>query len=266
MNIISRLVWLVCTGALLACLGCAGTKPLSTTDAILPEIDVVAVKENSEEALKLAQESKLEVQMVNTRLIEIDSRLVAMSDEVATISSARIEELENRLSLIIEAIKDLQAQVEQIRATPFAPPAAKKQGPATFSPSSAIDILKATPEYTAYQKGLKLYEAKNYKSAIAQFKEVQNQFPEGKFADNCFYWTGECYFSLEDFAPAIASYQQVITFRTSTKADDAQFKMGLAFLRMGQKTSAKTEFSKLMDRFPASEFVPEARKMLGEIK
>ena len=71
---ITRSATLVCVAALaLTTAGCGGKKSAAENifysamkqaeeKALLPEIDIVQLKENSDEALKLAQEAKLEVQ------------------------------------------------------------------------------------------------------------------------------------------------------------------------------------------------------------
>jgi antitoxin component HigA of HigAB toxin-antitoxin module len=95
--------------------GCAATKPSPkvVTESLLPEIDVLQVKENSDEALKLAQEAKIEVQTISTKLTEMDNRVSLLSEEIGDVSLAKIEELENKFALLVEAMKDLQVQMRQ---------------------------------------------------------------------------------------------------------------------------------------------------------
>jgi tol-pal system protein YbgF len=249
-------------------IGCAGTSkgPKATAEAILPEIDVVQVKENSEEALKIAQETKLDADVLNTKVTEIDNKLVALSEDVSSVSLAKIEEIENRLSLLVEAFKDLQAQVTALQNAP-APRAAKSpSAPATFSPSASASLLSNSPEYDSYQNALRAFNARNYEAAMKLFSEILKQYPQGTYADNCCYWTGECMYAQRDFAGAIASFKKVFGFKNSSKSDDAQLKIAMSYLKMGQTALAKTEFKTLIDRYPASEYVPRARKYLSEIK
>lgn len=261
---------LLAIASLSACLaGCAGTARTSKTaaQAILPEIDVIQVKENSEEALKLAQETKLDADVLNNKIAEIDNKLIGLSEDISDVSLAKIEEMENRLSLLIEAFKDLQAQVTALQNAP-APKYAKPApaAPATFSPSAASSILSNSPEYDSYQNALRTFNSRNYESALKMFSDVVKQFPQGAYADNCRYWSGECYFALRDFANAIASFKKVFDHKNSNKADAAQFKIGMSYMKMGQSALAKTELKTLIDRYPASEHVTRAKKYLSEIK
>ena len=248
--------------------GCAGTAPKQTTEAILPEIDVVQVKENSEEALKIAQETKLDVEVISNKLTEIDNKLVTLSEDVSSVSVAKIEEIENRLSLLVEAFKDMQAQVTALQNAPAARSAAKSAaaGPATFSPSAAASALTSNTEYDSYQNALRVFNGRSYGKALQLFSDIVKQFPAGAYTDNCWYWSGECWYAQNDFAKAISQFTKVFDFKSSSKSDDAQLKIGMCYMKMGQSALAKSEFKKLVDRYPASEYVPRAQKYLSEIK
>jgi tol-pal system protein YbgF len=256
--------WLSAVALVIACIGCAASHQQLGNEALLPEIDVIQVKEHSDEALKLAQEAKLDVEVVTNKLTEIDNRLILLSEEVSSVSIAKIEELENRLSLLIEAYKDLQAQVTALEAMPRAP-AKKSGGAATFSPSSAAPLL-GSPEYDLYQSGLRTFNNRIYDKAVVIFTDVLKQFPQGEYADNARYWIGECYYAQGDYASGITSFTHVFDVKNSPKADDAQFKIGLSYLKMGQPAIAKEELKKLIDRYPASEYIERAKKYLAEIK
>jgi tol-pal system protein YbgF len=248
--------------------GCAATVPKPAAEAILPEIDVVQVKENSEEALKISQETKLDVEVINNKLTEIDNKLVTLTEDVSSVSVAKIEEIENRLSLLVEAFKDMQAQVTALQNAPAVRPASKPAvtGPATFSPTTAAGAITSNTEYDSYQNALRVFNARNYDKALQLFSDIIKQYPSGTYTDNCWYWSGECCYAQNDFAKAVAQFNKVFDFKNSSKADDAQLKIGMCYMKMGQSALAKTEFKKLIDRYPASEYVPRAQKYLSEIK
>jgi tol-pal system protein YbgF len=260
-----RIIPVILCAALIGIAGCAHTAKRAESQALLPEIDIVQMKENSDEALRLAQEAKLDVEAANTKLTEIDNKLVLLNEDVSAVSIAKIEELENRLSLIVEALKETQTQMN---AMELSPRAQKKgpTGPATFSPSSASSILNSSPETEAYQNALEIFNARNYKQAEESFGNILKQYPQGRYADNCQYWIGECGYALADYAQAIAAFQKVFNYSNSSKADDAQLKIGLCYLKMGQKSMAKSELEKLMDRYPSSEYSARAKKYLVEME
>ena len=249
---------------LLGCAGTAGHKPVSET--ILPEIDVVQVKENSEEALKIAQETKLDVDVLNNKATELDNKVIALTEDVSSVSLAKIEEIENRLTLLVEAFKDLQAQVTALQNAPMqhAAKSAGPQAPATFSPASKT--LTVSTEYETYQNALRVFNSRNYEQALKAFSDIIKQYPQGAYPDNCLYWSGECSYALRDYANAIASFKKVFDYKNSSKADAAQLKIGMSYMKMGQTALAKTELKTLIDRYPASAYVSRAQKYLLEMK
>lgn len=254
-------------GFIAVLLGCAGSRQQLKQEAILPEIDVIQVKEQSDEALKLAQEAKLDVEVVTNKLTETDNRILLLSDEVSSVSIAKIEELENRLSLLIEAYKDLQAQVTALESRPpkVIVKRSKKKKSATFSPAKAAPLLGST-EYDFYQSALRTYHNRSYKKAIELFRDLVKEYPKGEYADNARFWIGECFYSLGEYAQAITSYTHVLDFKASPKADDAQWKIALSYLQMGQTAMARETLSTLINRYPASEYIERAEKYLSEIK
>jgi len=261
-----RLETYLLIGCMALVAGCAASKPqLNNNEALLPEIDVVQVKEQSDEALKLAQEAKLDVEVVTNKLTETDNRIILLSEEVSSVSIAKIEELENRLSLLIEAYKDLQAQVTALEAQPRVIVKSKPKPPPTFSPSGAAPML-GTTEYDLYQNALRTYNNRAYEKAISMFNDLIKQYPTGDYAGNARYWIGECYYAQGDYASAITSFTHVFDVKNSPKADDAQLKIGLSYLKMGQSAMAKEELTKLIDRYPSSEYVERAKKYLEEIR
>jgi len=241
------------------------------TEALLPEIDVVQVKENSDEALKIAQEAKLEVEAVNPKIMELNNRIIALDEEVSGVSIAKIEEIENRMALLIEAYKDLQAQISAIVVLPQVQikknqKKVRKKQPATFSPASASNILTPTSEYESYHAALRVFNSRNYDQAITLFKETLDKYPKGTYADNCVYWIGESYYAKGDYASAIAAFKRVFTYANTSKADDAQLKLGLSYHKLGQYGAAKEAFTRLVNRYPASEYVPKAKKYLQDMQ
>lgn len=246
-------------------IGCAASHQQFNNEALLPEIDVIQVKEQSDEALKLAQEAKLDVEVVTNKLTETDNRLILLSEEVSSVSIAKIEELENRLSLLIEAYKDLQAEVTAIAAQPKVVVQQAKKAPATFAPSAAAPLLGST-EYDLYQSALRTFNSRAYQKSIEMFSTLIKDYPKGEYADNARFWIGECYYALGDYATAVTSFVHVFDFKNSPKADDAQFKVGLSYLKMGQPAMAREELAKLIDRYPASEYIGRAKKYLSEIR
>ncbi len=246
-------------------IGCGSSLNQLESETLLPEIDVVQVKEYSEEALKLAQEAKIDVQMMTTKLTDIDHRLIVLSEEVSSVSLAKIEELENRLSLLIEAFKDLHEQMAAIEILPQIRVGKRKSKSAVFSPSDAATLVTSS-EYDHYQNALRTFDKRTYAKSLEMFNDLIKKFPEGEYKDKAQYWIGECYYAKGDYPNAVAAFNKVFDYKKTSKADDAQLKLGLSYLRMGKNGMAGDEFKRLINRYPGSEYVPRAEKYLAEIK
>ncbi len=255
---------LVCAGFSLI-VGCASSIDTMDNEALLPEIDIVQLKENSDEALKTAQEIKLQFQVINSRLTEIDNRLVVLSEEVASVSLAKIEDLENRLSLLIEAYKDLKEEVAALEVLPNVRKKKVKTVTPTFSPSSAAAMLSSS-EYDQYRHALRVFDKRDYEQARNLFAEQLKKFPKGEYASNAQYWIGECEYALGNHAKAVVAFTKTLEYDKTPKADDAQLKIGLSYLRMGKTSQAREELTRLINRYPNSEYAPRAQKYLANIK
>ncbi len=274
--------WMVFLAAAALLPGCAKTLPPPEGNALLPEIDVVQVKENSDEALRLAQEAKLDVEALNSKVTDLGNQIAMISDDLANISVAKIEELENRVALVSEELKNLQKMLEGVelkKKTPPPPPLA------TFKPGEAREAaakapappketkidniktsLKAGGDHDAYQKTLRAFNNRNYNDAIRGFKELLEADPKGTYADNCTYWIGECFYMMGDFAQAVSWYRKVTDYTDTEKADDAQYKIAKSFTRLGETSQAVAEYEKLLSLYASTEYTARAKEELQKLK
>ncbi len=252
--------------------GCAGpaSKMNSTQDPLLPQVDVVQVKENSNKALRIAQEAKLKTDNLNSKLAEIDHRLNHINEKASRVSIAKIEELEVQLSLIVEAIKDLQAQVTTLKQMPRSAPQKKTQqtpkAPPSFSPTSAYSILNPSDAYFLYNQGLTTFDKGDYKKSRHIFSEVISKYPESMYSHKSRYWIGECYYAQGEYAQAIASFKKVKDVSNFEKKDDAHFQIARALYQMGHTNEAKNKFKNFLTRFPNSPYVTQVENYLSRLK
>ncbi len=298
--------------------GCASAPKIQKGDPSLPEIDVLQLKENSDEALKLAQENKLELQSLEAKVHELEGRMSTLGDELSNLPTAKLDELTQQMSLMTE---QMRAMDEKFSKVPPPPPPAVKKGLATFAPT-AFDTTKAdekkTPkaekdhkgeaklathgeakpeikeqinlegnhetkpevkpkaeprkppasdvEAQLYKKAFDLYYGRDYPNAIAKFEELLEKFKTSSYADNCFYWIGECQFALGNFAKAITSFRKVLTYSETEKSDDAQLKLGYCYLRLGERKQSATEFKKVVSLYPESEYTERAKEELAKLE
>lgn len=281
--------------------GCASAPKSKSGDPSLPEIDVLQLKENSDEALKLAQETKLEIQTLAAKVNELEGRISSLGDEVAGLPLSKLEELAAQVSLVSEQLRTLEDRMGKATAQPTAPgrkelhtfqpnaidtgkpetselpPPAPATGKApaptgeTGKPKAPLPEPVKKPsaseaEAGMYKKAFDLYYARDYEQASKRFEELLQKFPNGTYADNCRYWIGECHFAVGNFAKAVAAFRKVFTFPESEKADDAQLKLGYCYLRLGEKKRAAEEFKKVVSLYPDSEYTERAKEELAKLE
>lgn len=117
-----------------------------------------------------------------------------------------------------------------------------------------------------YQDALAEYKKRNYKTAIRLFEELLAANPSHDLADNCQYWIGESYYGLGKYNQAIVEFQKVFAFTKTNKDDDAQLKLGLCYLKLGDTRKAREELERLLSNYPKSEYRSVAQRLLSGLK
>ncbi len=139
----------------------------------------------------------------------------------------------------------------------------------TQKPRAQVAVVTgdvAPEEYKMrYDEGFQLFQSRNYADAISVFESLLASDAKNALADNAQYWVGESHYALRKYDQAIVDFQKVFTFPNSNKAADAQFKLGLCYVRKGDKTKAREEFQRLLDLYPKSEYVSRAQNHLSKL-
>ena len=116
-----------------------------------------------------------------------------------------------------------------------------------------------------YQEGYQLFNAREYAAAAQIFESLLASSVSHSLSDNAQYWIGECHYAMRQYDKAIMDFEKVFTFPKSNKLDDAQFKLGLCYIRKGENGKAKEEFQRLLDVYPNSEYSGRAEGHLGSL-
>jgi tol-pal system protein YbgF len=161
-------------------------------------------------------------------------------------------------------IADLKAQID------FQNEQLEKQSTRGFVASGASlsgPIGDVAPgEYQQrYQEALDSFHGRNYNQAIEQFESLLASSSTNSLSDNAQYWIGEAWYAQRKYDTAITAFHKVFTFPKSNKNPDAQFKLGLCYLRKGDNTKAREEFQRLLDLYPNSDYTRRAQKHLESL-
>lgn len=106
----------------------------------------------------------------------------------------------------------------------------------------------------AYESALALVRAKDYVRALDAFAGFLVHYPDHPYADNAFYWRGECFFAQGDFPRAAEQFEGLLArFPLGNKVSDALLKLGVVYQKLGNEAKAKSYFDRLQREFPRSE-------------
>ncbi len=187
---------------------------------------------------------------------------------------AELERLTRQKQAVIDSLKGEIEEVDQelaaltnrlgVTEPTFASKDTKGLNVAPVSSVSYANGSSSVYELS-YQSALDDVYSHNYQRAIEKFKALLRQDNRNHLADNCQYWIGECYYGLRNYEVAIAEFEKVFAFDDSNKSDDAQYMIGMSYLRIGQRQLAELELSNLLTFYGSSEYAARAERKLLDL-
>lgn len=118
-----------------------------------------------------------------------------------------------------------------------------------------------------YDSGIKAFDQRRYKDAVASFKGFVANYPNHNLASNAAFWQGECYFQLQDYARAALAYQDVLTKHPgSNKFQSSMLKQGISLYNAGKKQAGRERLQELVSRYPNSPETSRAKQFLAQNK
>jgi tol-pal system protein YbgF len=104
-----------------------------------------------------------------------------------------------------------------------------------------------------YDYALSIFKMGNYDQAIAEFQSVISTYPNGDYADNAQYWTGEALLKKGDKQAAMQAFDRVVyAYPRSSKVPDALLKLGMTQAAAGNKPKAKEYYDYLIAAYPGT--------------
>ena len=112
-----------------------------------------------------------------------------------------------------------------------------------------------------------LRKDKNVERARILFKEFIKRFPKHKLIPNCYYWLGECYYTVGNYPKAILTFKEIPNrFPKSSKAPDALLKIGYSYWNLKQIDNAKFYLNRLISLYPKSSSALLAKEFLKKVQ
>ncbi|QHS08752.1 tol-pal system protein YbgF [Sinimarinibacterium sp. NLF-5-8] len=122
-----------------------------------------------------------------------------------------------------------------------------------------------TPEEeAAYLTAFDSLKNGKYDDALKGFNAMLAKWPQGRYADNALYWSGEAHYVKRDYKSALNSFQSVMQkFPNSPKAADAMLKVGFSQMELKQVNEGRATLQSLISKYPQSNAAKLAQQRLG---
>ena len=225
------------------------------------------------------QQMQQELEALKEKVEEVRYQLDRQIGQSTREGDQRIKNMESRMAKVDEDLKaqgaflksreeDLKVIREALKMAPGEKETAASGEAATSSefvqekPPAESDAVKKD-----YEAAWKLLERKDYRTAIARFKEFIKKHPQSEYADNAQYWIGESHYALREFDQAILEFDAVRRkYPKGDKVPAALLKQGFAFAELGDKVDARLILQELIDRYPQSQEAAKAKQKLKTLE
>jgi len=229
-------------------------------------IDMEGQTDSMKSRILNEKESSKELEGKLSELDEKNMELIRMNEQLQSYLTASQDSIRRALETeaVRESERNLLKAISMDADTSDDPEESKPARDAGAIDKAISPVMNLTQdEYLQrYQEALDLLFDKQRNRAIEEFRELIRISPDNDYSDNCQYWIGEGYYAQGLYDRAIAEFAKVKDLPNGNKADHAQFKIGLSYLKLGQKVNGLEAFKKLIEDYPDSELVSKVQEMM----
>lgn len=112
---------------------------------------------------------------------------------------------------------------------------------------------------------LKEIDNKNYNNAVTQLNILLKSSQGNAQKSQCYFYLGESYYGMRQYKQASDYYNLVLKSGNPGLKEKSQAKIAECYIRNGDIQPAKSAYQELISKYPESEYVPIARKMLQQL-
>jgi tol-pal system protein YbgF len=174
---------------------------------------------------------------------------------------ARVTKMAEALRLQEEQLKSREDEMKQLRETMQSSRSTADVAPNDMSAGETDAIRKE------YETAWRALEKKDYRTAIARFKDFLKKNPKSKLANNAQYWVGESYYALKEYDQAIIEFDAVRSkYPQGDKVPAALLKQGFAFAELGEKVNARLLLQEVVEKYPTAPEAMQARQKMKSLE
>ena len=220
------------------------------------------------------QQIQREISAIRERIDETKVQVGRQLGQTNRDGDQRVKNLEGRLAKLeedakgqAELLKSREAELKQLRdslqaqATQAA--ASKPQG------NGSVDLTLAESDNVRrdYENALRVFDKKDYRAAIARFREFLKRNPKSRLAPYAQYAIGESHMALKESNNAIVEFDEVRRrYPQSERVAASLLGQGAAFTELGEKLNARLVLQELVEKYPQSPEAATARQRLKALE
>ena len=179
-------------------------------------------------------------------LIRIQSKLNIIEDKIFYSDSLYFNLL-NDLVIIESQIEDLNQNIDNLTNLSSIVTSNTQNFDSVDQQESTYTIVDYK-EY--YDRAIELYMNKNYDNSLKAFNDLVKNEDSHALADNAQFWIGQIYYLQKKYNLAISEYEKVSSLGDGNKAADADYKIALSFINLGNNDLAFKHFKYIIEKYP----------------
>ena len=186
-----------------------------------------------------------------------------------------VAQLEGRVDLAQhqaqEALSEARSARQAASGASLGAGAAREPGEAASGADPLEGVSRGSApaaEIEAYREAYASWRGGDTRGCIDRFQQFLQTYPSSGYADDAAFWMADCYFREGDYRAAILRFDDVASgYPTGNKAADALYRQGEALMRLGPgyAKAARRAFERVIEEYPDSPRVPEARRQLDAL-
>ena len=215
-----------------------------------------------------------------SQLGQLFYQLQLLQDEVQRLNGA-LEEQQNQIERLAreqhERYLGLDRRVAELSGEMLAPETPGSPGGTEGSvrPGSSADRTLQQPGATptaptergTYESAYEMMQRQDYESATEIFQRLIDEFPNGQYTPNAFYWLGELHRKKGDAEAARQSFVIVVElYPDHNKVPDALYKLGVVYTQLDEPDRAIEYLDRVVSEYPDSTAASLAQQHADELR
>ena len=265
-------VWILASFALLSVSACVQPERVEVLEREQRQLktDNVSQQKQLDSTRATLADTRANLQQVEREISSLKEMIEATRhqvgrqiDNTSREGDQRVKELEARVAKLAEGLK---SQGEQLKLREDELREVRK---GLQLPTEANEMASAENETIRrdYEVAWRNLEKRDYRSAIARFKDFQKKHPKSNLAVNAQYWIGESHYALREFDQAIVEFDAVRSrYPEGEKVPAALLKQAYAFSELGENTNARLLLQEVVEKYAQTPEAIQAKQKLKSLE